>query len=233
MINYSNPLIIKIRKLGQQLGIFRPLVKAYRKLFKLAYESNFDQQMMMGISTNDIVWDVGANIGYFTQKFADKVGDNGYVYAFEPTPNTFATLVNNCSNYINITCKNLALSNESGILAFRDSGINNDPTNGIVDINTPNAIQITVASGDALVLTEAIPLPSIIKIDVEGYELEVLQGMKEMLKNNLLKKLFIEVHFFELNKRGMETAVQDIIKILAISGFTVKWADPSHIIASR
>ena len=233
MINYSNPFLIKIRTLGQKLGVLRPLVKTYRRIFKIAYESNFDVQMMMETSTNDIVWDVGANIGYFTQKFAEKVGENGKVYAFEPAPNTFLSLVNNCSNYKNITCKNIALSNESGNLAFRDSGINNDPTTGIVNFDTPNAIQVTVATGDELILTKSVPIPTIIKIDVEGYELEVIKGMKEMLNNQLVKKIFIEIHFFELNKRGMETGANEIIQNLVESGFKVKWTDPSHIIASR
>jgi predicted HAD superfamily phosphohydrolase YqeG len=56
--------------------------------------------------------------------------------------------------------------------------------------------------------------------------------MKEILKNHVLKKIFMEVHFFELNKRGLKTAATDIVNTIVDSGFSVKWTDPSHFIAS-
>jgi FkbM family methyltransferase len=233
MINYSNPIFMSLRKVGQNLGVLRPMVRIFRKVFNISYESSFDQQMIMGISQNAVVWDVGANIGYFTQKFAEKVGVNGQVFAFEPAQSSYLSLVDNCSGYKNVFCKNFALSNKSGSLSFRDSGIENDPTNGLVDHDSPNVIKVTVVSGDELVKTESVPIPNIVKIDVEGYEFEVIEGMREILKNSLLKKIFMEVHFLELNKRGLETAATDIVKAIVESGFSVKWTDPSHFIASR
>lgn len=233
MINYSNPFLLSLRRVGQKLGILRPVVRLFRKVLGLSYENNFDKQMMMSISENDVVWDVGANIGYFTQKFAEKVGENGRIIAFEPAQSSYLTLVENCSKYKNVHCNNLALSNKSGSFYFKESSIDNDPTNCLVDEGTLNAEKVDVASGDELVINNKIPTPNVIKIDVEGYELEVIEGIKKMLLNPILKKIFIEIHFFELNKRGLKTAATDIVKTITDSGFIVTWTDPSHFIATR
>jgi FkbM family methyltransferase len=232
MIDYSSPIFIELRILGQKLGILRPAVRLVRKLFNLSYEDGFDKQMMNLISANEVVWDIGANVGYFTTKFSEKVGNIGRVIAFEPTPNTYNTLVTNCSLFENITCHNIALSNKSGKFHFRDSGIENDPTNGLT-VDTFGAIEVTVVTGDEIVATQIVPIPTSIKIDVEGYEIDVIQGMRNVLKNPLLKKLFIEVHFLEMNNRGITNGATEIVKIVSDSGFAVKWTDPSHFIALR
>ncbi len=180
MINYSNPIFIKLRIIGQNLGILRPTVRIFRRLFNLSYEDGFDRQMMDLISENEIIWDIGANVGYFTTKFSDKVGNNGKVIAFEPTPRTFNTLVSNCSLFENVICHNMALSNKSGKFHFRDSGIENDPTNGLTDSSTLGAIEVTVTTGNDIVTNQIAPLPTSIKIDVEGFEIDVIQGMSEI-----------------------------------------------------
>ena len=74
MINYSHPFFISLLSFGQKLGILRPCVRFVRMLFNFPYENRFDKEMMALISQNDIVWDVGANVGFFTKKFAEKVG---------------------------------------------------------------------------------------------------------------------------------------------------------------
>ena len=123
MIDYSSPIFIKLRIFGQKLGILRPAVRLVRRLFNLSYEDGFDKQMMNLISANEVVWDIGANVGYFTTKFSEKIGSVGKVIVFEPTPSTYNTLVSNCSLLNNVTCHNMALSNKSGKFHFRDSGI--------------------------------------------------------------------------------------------------------------
>lgn len=233
MLNYSHPALVSLRGMGQKLGVLRPAVRMVRRFFKLSYENNFDNKMMSLISPNDIVWDVGANVGYFTTKFSEKVGRNGLVYAFEPAVNTHATLKNNCSEYKNVICKNLGLSNKSGNLSFRDSGIENDPTNGLVEDGTPGAVVVAITTGDELVACKSVPVPNVIKIDVEGFEVEVIRGMREVLKNAALKKIFVEVHFFEMNKRGLKSGSTEMVQIISESGFTLKWTDPSHFIAVR
>lgn len=233
MINYSNPLLNSIRGVAQKMGVLRPLVRTVRKLFNSSYEDEFDKEMMRLISPGDVVWDIGANIGYFTKKFSEKVGENGSVYAFEPAANTFATLATNCSALGNVICMNIALSNNSGKLSFRDSGIENDPTNGLVADGTVGAVVVEVATGDELLKSHNIQVPNVLKIDVEGFEVDVIQGMRAMLRNSRLKMVFIEVHFLEMRKRGLKNGAMDLVNVIVDSGFNVTWTDPSHFIAAR
>lgn len=48
--------------------------------------------MFEAIKPGDVIWDVGANVGYYTRKFSDSVGPAGQVFAFEPFPATAARL---------------------------------------------------------------------------------------------------------------------------------------------
>lgn len=233
MINYSHPMLISLRSAGQKLGVLRPVVRVVRKLFNLSYENDFDKKMMDLISQNDIVWDIGANVGYFTKKFSDKVGSGGMVYAFEPAVSTHTTLVDNCRGYSNVVCKNMGLSNKSGNLSFRDSGIENDPTNGLVEDGTPGATVVVVVTGDELVSGHSVSVPNVIKIDVEGFEFEVIKGMRTVIKNTAVKKIFVEVHFLEMSKRGLKNGSTEIVQIIQESGYTLTWTDPSHFIAVR
>ena len=127
----------------------------------------------------------------------------------------------------------MALSNQSGKFSFRDSGIENDPTNGLVEDGTLGAIEVLVATGDDLVASKGLPVPTVIKIDVEGFEIDVIKGIRQLLMNSALRKLFIEVHFLEMSKRGIKNGSTEMVKIISDSGFIVKWTDPSHFIATR
>ncbi|MEB3310423.1 MAG: FkbM family methyltransferase [Snowella sp.] len=50
------------------------------------YEDRFQQELLRFVGEGDVVWDIGANIGLYTQQFLDKVGINGQVIAIEPSP---------------------------------------------------------------------------------------------------------------------------------------------------
>jgi hypothetical protein len=76
-------------------------------------------------------------------------------------------------------------------------------------------------------------VPTAIKIDVEGYEVDVIRGMKSLLANKNLTTLAIELHFALLDERGEASGVQEIIESLELNNFSITWPDPSHIIAVR
>jgi hypothetical protein len=76
-------------------------------------------------------------------------------------------------------------------------------------------------------------LPDLGKIDVEGHELEVLEGMVGMLEQPRLKHIFIEMHFAVLEEQGRGQVPSTIECLLMSKRFTVQWVDPSHLHASR
>ncbi|HVI77249.1 MAG TPA: FkbM family methyltransferase, partial [Candidatus Acidoferrum sp.] len=74
--------------------------------------------------------------------------------------------------------------------------------------------------------------PTVVKVDVEGYEVEVIRGMHEVL--NHVRALFLEVHFQILEDRGMRLAPATLVRDLKRLGFSkITWPDASHIAAFR
>ena len=137
------------------------------------------------LSAGDWAIDVGANIGHYTKRMSDLVGKQGRVVAFEPVSDTFSLLAANARNYKNqnVTLLNAAASDKSGITGISVPHF----ANGLSNYYEASL----VANGDGLpVLTLAIDslgLPSrvrLVKIDAEGHELSVLNGMQVLLKRD-------------------------------------------------
>ena len=233
-MDYSHPALLWLRRRGQNLGILRPFVRAYRKAFAIGYEQKFDEVMLGQISLGDVVWDIGANVGYFTGKFAAAVGTSGNVVAFEPAPWTFEELQKSQGAGGNIKLENLALADFDGEADFHVAPDGADPTNGLFSAR-PDAVtrKVKVLRGDTYRSAHLDMTPNRIKIDVEGYEYEVLRGLQETLKVEQLRSIFIEVHFLVLTERKMPEAPTKIADILRENGFGVEWADSGHIVASR
>jgi hypothetical protein len=83
------------------------------------------------------------------------------------------------------------------------------------------------------VQSDVVDVPNVVKIDVEGFELEVLSGMKQILANRALKAVGIEVHFKLLQERGLTRAPRQMESLLQEAGFLCSWPDSSHIFAVR
>ena len=138
------------------------------------------------------VIDVGANIGYYALMEARKVDE---VVAFEPVPANFETLEMNAdlNNYSNIHLLNKAVGDREGTIGFTLSKASNwhrvSTSEGDIDVS-----MITL---DSVMLDEI----DFLRMDVEGYELNVLKGAEGILKDSK-PGMFIEVHNQILNDYG-------------------------------
>lgn len=236
MIDYSNPLFIRLRSIGRSLGILRPAVLLYRRWFGSGYEHNFDSYMMSKIRSNDVVWDVGANIGYFTERFLKAVDPNGKVVAFEPSPTAQASLIQRFKDALhpNVVIEAIALGDSNGTVTFwHSTDIEKSSTDGIGFKEGAVSTDVQMMTGDHYLDSHPAFVPNCIKIDVEGFESDVLSGMGKALKSPKLRAMFVEMHFEHSARRGLADAPGVVVNILKRNGFSIKWVDPSHIAAER
>ena len=158
------------------------------------YEPFETSLLFYEIKNGDIVLDIGAHIGYYTLIMASLVGDRGKVFAFEPEPSNFNLLKKNLESngYQNIVLENKAVSDKNGYtnlyLCKDNSGMHriypSKYCEGQIKVDE-------IKLDDYFMDSDLKNKISVVKIDVEGTELDVLEGLKEILKNPQIK-LFLE-----------------------------------------
>jgi hypothetical protein len=94
-------------------------------------------------------------------------------------------------------------------------------------------VEVSVLRPDVAIRTYGVAVPNLVKVDVEGFELEVLRGFGELLDSPELRSIFVEVHFTLLHERGLGSAPTEIVSLLTRHGFKVEWLDLSHLCAVR
>jgi FkbM family methyltransferase len=129
----------------------------------------------------DVVLDIGANDGSTALSFASAFAD-ARVYAFEPIPSTFATLAREVAGHSRIACFNVALGAGESELTIRLKAKSGH--NSLLDVAEPGpgAVTVTVTTGDSWASAQGIEHVDVLKIDTEGYELEVLRGFERLLQ---------------------------------------------------
>lgn len=145
------------------------------------------------LKDGDVVVDVGANIGYYALMEAKLVGDEGAVYAIEPVPRNFKLLEKNVSinKYRSIELYHHAIGDYDGKSTMYISPLSN--WHAMNDISgTGKTIEVDVFKLDTFLKDK--PYPSLIRMDVEGFEYQILQGLKDTLAEDKPLILFIEYH---------------------------------------
>ena len=221
----TSNLAIGTRNLLRKTGVSSV---AMRLLRSRNYEALLTDAMMRAVSPGNCVWDVGATVGFYARQFAHAVGASGHVYAFEPSKKTREMM--ELGGLDNITVMPFALSKSRGT-RWLDRGEQNDgATARITDYGSE---QIDVETGDYLTASHIARSPNLIKIDVEGHELDVLLGMRDTLVAPNLHHIFIEVHFFIFGQTSRNEVPKEIETLLRNTGFRISWVDQSHLHASR
>ncbi|MCA1711766.1 MAG: FkbM family methyltransferase [Actinobacteria bacterium] len=193
------------------------------------YEARFEQALTGAVRPSDCVWDVGANVGLYVPSLLDCLGPSGVLVAVEPAPECVAVLRGLAAPDPRLRVAPVALSDRSGDATFSVADGATAVSNGLRE---GGDMIVPTVTGDELV-GEDVPAPNVVKIDVEGFEWEVLRGMPGVLADSRLHTVLVEVHFSQLADRGMTDAPAHMVRLLEAARFTVGWTDPSHLVARR
>jgi FkbM family methyltransferase len=170
------------------------------------------------VGRDSIVADVGANQGLYTLCLA-RIAVAGHVYAFEPDPELFRCLENNIRNnrLMNISAIRAAASDQSGILSLAVNALNRGD-NRVSKIlgGASSTRQVQAVTIDEAVINTHL---DVLKIDVQGFEIEVLLGAQETLKNN--PRLTIELEFWPYGLRQSGHQPAELLDFLRDAGFRV------------
>jgi FkbM family methyltransferase len=159
----------------------------------------FDKRLAFEAAVTDgsVVLDVGAHVGYYTLLASVVVGPGGKVFAFEPLHGNRRYLQRHLrlNNIENVTVIDAAVSNHTGVAWFQEG-----QTSSTGRIAPDGALQIRTVALDDLVARGEIPLPSHIKIDIEGAEVAALLGARSILQMSH-PTLFIATHSRDIHQQ--------------------------------
>jgi FkbM family methyltransferase len=230
----------EVRTLARKLGVLGQLGRLKRRAERLlgreGYEQAFHRALQRAVRPGDVVWDIGANVGLYSREFARGVGPSGVVCAFEPMPACLAELRRACADDANVRTFGLALGARAAELPLWTSVDPLGATHSLVEHHhheSADPLTVKVVAGDQLIDGGDAPAPNVLKIDVEGFEEDVLQGLARALARPECRSVLIEVHFAILEERGERHAPARIQSLLRERGFHVAWTDASHLAATR
>jgi FkbM family methyltransferase len=175
------------------------------------YELQKQKKVIEIVKKNDICYDVGANVGFYTLLFSEIVQDGGLVIAFEPSPNNINYLkkCQKINNLTNVKVIEAAVADMSGECFF-DLSLNSS----VGRISDNGKLKVKSISLDDFIANGANP-PNIIKIDVEGAELKVLRGSTKLLQK-YHPKIFLATHNSNINKDCIEFLQNKGYKIISL-----------------
>ena len=185
------------------------------------YEREVLEAILAHLPSDGILWDVGANFGLhaITTKH---LRPNATIVAFEPVPFTAARVMMNAKlNNLDVDVYSIALGSAAGYSRLSVKLVGNSGVSSLIPWHSfayDDTMMCHVEKGDALVSASTISSPSVIKMDVEGYELQVLEGLTHVLQSPTLRAVVFESHGKDL---------QPVTKLLEASDFKISPLEPT------
>jgi len=182
-----------------------------------SYEYEKQRFFAKEIRANTVVFDIGANVGFYTLLASVLVGPEGQVIAFEPVPRNIDFLRKHVrlNRIDNVEIMEVAVSDAFGVATF-DLG----PDSSQGRIAKGGELNVQTVCLDGLISAGEKPVPDYLKIDVEGAEMSVLTGAQNLLKG-AHPAIFLATHSPALH--------QQCLAFLRSLGYTVQAVDGQPI----
>lgn len=171
---------------------------------------------------DDVILEVGANIGYYVLIESSILSDQGFIYAVEPALDNIDLLKKNVklNNVRNIEINNMALSGKKGTAKLYMSKASNFYSLGKVVGMHKSRKYVEVKTDTVDNFLENNRPITFLRMDIEGHEVEVINGMKKTLQSPHLKRMFIEIHPHNVPLSKM----QNFLTTLQDNGFVIVYA---------
>jgi len=192
----------------------------------LGDEKQSIQTFLQHIRPSDVVYDIGASVGLYTVLTAI-LANTGHVYSFEPDPATLTRLNDNVTlnNLSNVSTLPWAIGDSNCSCTLYSDGVNGYAPSLIKSEREgapQGTVEVPMKKLDDIVGSDWIDPPDVLKIDVEGYEIECLEGCHELLSGKVCDKprvVFIETH------PGLSNTSEDAVRSAVKScGYKLKWS---------
>ena len=160
--------------------------------------------------------DIGANIGFYATILSDIVGEKGVVHCFEPDSKNFEHLKKTTTDFKNIKINNKAVGPKTEKLKIYTSKNLNVDHRTYKPEEYDKEIEIDAVSIDDHLASN--PKVDLIKMDIQGFEMQAIQGMQTILDKNKDIKLISEFWPYGLKKAG--SSLTEYFNFLQSKGFT-------------
>lgn len=176
---------------GDQMNVVIPDVSWYLLAYGY-FEEGLTSIALKYVGENQVFFDIGSHVGYYTLLAHRLVGEGGQVHSFEPTPRTYTILRSNVAGRRNIFTNDCAVFSENTDLQLYDYGPTHSAFNsltrgrlgvGVFRVPVPTEIGVRATSIDKYVESIGV-VPDFVKIDAESSELEALRGMTRTLASS-------------------------------------------------
>ena len=198
-----------------------------RSIFLFNYDEDAQRFIRRSLKAGDTFLDIGANVGFYSLLASSIVGENGRVIAVEPNPKTYFKLKGTIeeNSIKNILLLNIGLGKERGVLElyFNPEGGIDSAT--MVPHNAPQSVKVEVVSLDEVALTHKIARIHYCKMDVDGFEPNVLAGASKLLAEGKINIIQSEFCDYWLRENG--STPEMLHNTLTSFGFTDAEGSPT------
>ncbi len=213
------PVVLPIR--GGPLQGKRWVVTSGIRFIRGDYEPAKTEAYLAALKEGDVVFDVGAHVGYYSTIACLNVGETGRVFAFEPHPflNRFLNRHKELNSLDNLKIITTTVGERAGEVRFETRcGL------GTGHIAEDGVITVPMVSLDDLVESGELPPPTLIKMDVEGAEIRALKGACQTIER-YRPTILVATHGAEPHQFCME--------FLTNFGYTLQHLNPNAIKGDR
>lgn len=179
-------------------------------------EPEYIRSMLCVLRSDDVLFDIGANIGLVALHAARKCR----TVAFEPDPSFLARLHRNLELNPDLCVEvlQLAISDDDGTSSLFTDGAGGNSPSLVHQRQEKAAVEVRTQTLDSLVDSGSLPAPTVLKLDIEGAEILALRGAQRLLHGPMRPRaLFLEVHDSFLP--GFDSSPEEVLTLVREAGY--------------